>query len=158
MPRVSCSRNRTAGVSSARNPRTMPRSTGIFVETIATLMSMSSTIAASRVNNPMINSAPQTSSHAPTKWSHDLRHRDADFGKAAGCKLRWIKKLLNSLGQKNAAGHEPHQNRRYRRICRKETAHRSAKFGRELREIVNAKSLLDSRYLIYDFLEPVLTK
>ena len=119
---------------------------------------MSSTIAASRVNNPMINSAPQTSSHAPTKWSHDLRHRDADFGKAAGCKLRWIKKLLNSFGQKDTTSHDSHKNGGHRRIGNEKFAHDPLNLRRKLGEVVNAQSLFDSCNLIYHFLKSVFAE
>jgi len=87
------------------------------------------------------------------KRPHNLRRGNAYFRKAFGCKLRRIKKLLNPLGQENAAGQQPHQKSRRGRIRRKKPMHNASGLRCELCQIVNAESLLDSRYSIYNFLE-----
>src|SRR5204863_10051104 len=67
-----------------RPQKPRPGRTGIFVETIATLISMSNTMAASRVSSPIINRAPQEISHPPTNDPMISGSGNTDFCKAPG--------------------------------------------------------------------------
>src|SRR5205823_951059 len=72
---------------------------GILVETIATLISISSRIAAIRVSKPTIRSAPQTISTPSNERAHGVRRRNANLRKTARAEVGRIKKLLDPFCQ-----------------------------------------------------------